>query len=61
MNMDSLTQTATLEVADLRDLSLDELGLDEQAARIAARLTRSEKPDGEGSEPVRVAAFNSFI
>lgn len=52
----------TLEDADgltgLRDLTLDELAASSEAAGIVARLTRK---DSEESEPVRVAAFNSFI
>jgi FXSXX-COOH protein len=41
----------------LDDLDLDQLATDEDAAHIVARLTR----DREEAEPVRVAAFNSFI
>lgn len=37
------------------------LALDEEAARLVARLTRDSEMDGDGSEAVRVAAFNSFI
>lgn len=52
----------TLEDPDgltkLRDLSLDELAVSAEAADIVARLTRK---DSEQAEPVRVAAFNSFI
>jgi hypothetical protein len=45
-------------LAKLRKLTLDELATDSEASRIVARLTRK---DSNQSEPVRVAAFNSFI
>jgi FXSXX-COOH protein len=52
------TAVACEGVTDLRDLTLDELAEDPMAADIVARLTRK---NGAESEPVRVAAFNSFI
>ncbi|WP_242892363.1 hypothetical protein [Actinomadura litoris] len=58
------TNTATYpepRIPDLRDLTLAELADDKEAARIVARLTRTDTPKAEGAEPVRVAAFNSFI
>lgn len=45
-------------LADLHNLALDELAEDREAGRIVGRLTRK---DTDESEPVRVAAFNSFI
>jgi hypothetical protein len=45
-------------LTDLQGLTLDELAASDDAAGIVARLTRK---DSEESEPVRVAAFNSFI
>jgi len=44
--------------ARLHSLPAEELAADREAARIVARLIRK---DGEESEPVRVAAFNSYI
>ncbi|GAA1546685.1 hypothetical protein GCM10009678_31640 [Actinomadura kijaniata] len=49
---------APTRLIELSDLTLDELALDDGAARIAARFARM---DVEDSDPVRVAAFNSFI
>lgn len=37
------------------------LALDDEAAQLVARLTRAREMDGDGSEAVQVAAFNSFI
>lgn len=42
----------------LRRLPPEELAADAEAARIVARFTRK---NAEKSEPVRVAAFNSYI
>jgi hypothetical protein len=50
----------TPPAADLRDLAPDQLKANEDAARIVARLTRKGRED-EPVEPVRVAAFNSYI
>ncbi len=43
---------------DLRDLSPDQLKANDDAARIVGRLTRKGSAE---TEPVRVAAFNSYI
>jgi hypothetical protein len=57
--MNILEEAGTADtLTDLHKLTLDELAEDGEAGRIVARLTR--KDTGE-SEPVRVAAFNSFI
>jgi len=42
----------------IRSLPPQELTADAEAARLVARLTRK---GGKESEPVRVAAFNSYI
>lgn len=53
--MDTLTAEADTALATM---TLDELAADDEAARIVARLTR----EGTGEdEPVRTAAFTSFI
>ncbi|WP_242904152.1 hypothetical protein [Actinomadura terrae] len=59
--MNNLLEVEAPGLKDLHDLTLDELVSDGEAARIAARLTRTDVPEREGSDPVRVAAFNSFI
>lgn len=53
--------TDTQDASDLRALALDELATDGEAALLAARLTRVNGSADEGSDPVRVAAFNSYI
>jgi hypothetical protein len=45
-------------LSGLQDLTLAELAGNNEAAHIVARLTRKE---GDESEPVLVAAFNSYI
>ncbi|WP_242884419.1 hypothetical protein [Actinomadura litoris] len=59
--MNNLLEVDAPGLKDLHDLTLDELASDGEAARIVARLTRTDVPEREGSDPVRVAAFNSFI
>lgn len=54
-------EAGAAERTDLRDLSPEELVLRPEASGIVARLTRTDEVDGDGSEAVRVAAFNSFI
>lgn len=54
--MDTLRDADGL--TDLHDLTLDELATSSEAAGIVARLTRKDSAE---PEPVRVAAFNSFI
>lgn len=44
---------------DLRQLTLEELAEDEKANRLVDRFTRMAS--AEAAQPVRVAAFNSFI
>jgi hypothetical protein len=56
-----LEKAGTPEPTDLRDLTPEELAAKAETARIVARLTRTSEMTGEASEPVRVAAFNSFI
>lgn len=56
--MDVREEADASEFSGLRELSLDELAADEEAARIVARLARM---DAREPEPVPVAAFNSFI
>lgn len=59
--MTVLTEEATLPQATARIFTLppDVLAADEEAARLVARLQR--KPVEDNEEPVRVAAFNSYI
>lgn len=45
-------------LTDLHDLTLDELVTSSEATAIVARLTRKDTAE---PEPVKVAAFNSFI
>ncbi|MFB4300780.1 hypothetical protein [Actinomadura sp. NTSP31] len=59
--MDVLDLKDAPDLIDLRKLALDDLASDAGAARIAARLTRVDDQDEEGADPVRVAAFNSYI
>jgi hypothetical protein len=51
---------AVIGNTQLQDLTLDQLAVSPEAADIVARLTRTGD-DRAGSEPIRVAAFNSFI
>lgn len=46
------------QVVELRDLTLDQLAMDGEAALIVARFTRT---GDEESKPLRVAAFQSYI
>ncbi|NEA22152.1 hypothetical protein [Actinomadura bangladeshensis] len=59
--MTVLMETGALELADLRDLTPEQLALEAEKAGIVARLVRADEMNGDGSEAVRVAAFNSFI
>ncbi|GAA0236924.1 hypothetical protein [Actinomadura nitritigenes] len=59
--MDLLEAKGAPDLVDLQELGLDDLASDAEAARLAARLTRIDDKDEEGSDPVRVAAFNSYI
>ncbi|WP_433148575.1 hypothetical protein ACQPZ8_09065 [Actinomadura nitritigenes] len=59
--MDLLEAKDAPDLIDLRGLGLDDLASDLEAARLAARLTRIDDKGEEGSDPVRVAAFNSYI
>jgi hypothetical protein len=59
--MTVLMETGALELADLRDLTPEQLALETEKAGIVARLVRADEMNGDGSEAVRVAAFNSFI
>ncbi|TDE38720.1 hypothetical protein [Actinomadura sp. 6K520] len=54
-------EAGAAELTDLRELPPEELAFEPEAIGIVARLTRTEEVNGEGSEAVRVAAFNSFI
>jgi len=49
---------ATTSLADLQALPLEELARDKGAAHILARITRQNTLE---PEPVKVAAFNSYI
>lgn len=49
------------EITDLRALNPGELASTPEAADIVVGLTRVNEKNGDGSEAVRVAAFNSFI
>jgi hypothetical protein len=46
---------------DLTAIDLAELAESELVAPLAGRLTRLPAPSQEGADPVRVAAFNSYI
>ncbi|GAA1821247.1 hypothetical protein [Actinomadura chokoriensis] len=59
--MTVLMETGALELADLRDLTPEQLAPEAEKAGIVARLVRADEVSGDGSEAVRVAAFNSFI
>jgi hypothetical protein len=45
----------------LQQPTLDELVSSGEAARVSARLARKSHREANEAEPVRVAAFNSFI
>jgi hypothetical protein len=56
-----MTVDVNLPGADApRPPTLDELAGDPDTDRLVARMTR-HACDDEGADPVRVAAFNSFI
>lgn len=58
----TVTEVAdTPGLSDLRTLTPEELTTEAEADRIVARLTRTDELNGDGSEAVRVAAFNSYI
>lgn len=59
--MISLNEAGAPELTDLRELPPGELALEPEAADIVARITRAGEQNGDASEAVRVAAFNSFI
>ncbi|MGP4026989.1 hypothetical protein [Actinomadura sp. 3N407] len=59
--MITLEDAGAPELTDLRALKPEELAFEPEAADLVARLTRTGEMDGDGSEAVRVAAFNSFI
>ncbi|MFI0373129.1 hypothetical protein E1287_03825 [Actinomadura sp. KC06] len=59
--MNIVEEAGAPELADLREMTPEELAFEADAARIVARLTRTDEKSGDGSEAVRVAAFNSFI
>jgi hypothetical protein len=59
--MTVLIETGAPELADLRELTPEQLALEAETAGIIARLVRADEANGDGSEAVRVAAFNSFI
>ncbi|MEU5994735.1 hypothetical protein ABZ806_37650 [Spirillospora sp. NPDC047418] len=59
--MTVLDEAGALELTDLRELTPGQLALEAETAGIVARLVRADEVNGDGSEAVRVAAFNSFI
>lgn len=59
--MKVLEEAGAPEVTDPPEPTPEELAFDAEAARIVARLTRTNEMNSDGSEAVRVAAFNSFI
>ncbi|MFI0483126.1 hypothetical protein [Actinomadura sp. 9N215] len=59
--MKALDEADTPGLSDLRTLTPEALAVEAEAARIVARLTRTDELNADGSEAVRVAAFNSFI
>jgi hypothetical protein len=59
--MKVLYETGAPGLADLAESTPEELASEAEAARMVARFTRTDEINGDGSESVRVAAFNSFI
>ena len=59
--MNVIEETGAAELANLAELTPEELASDAGTFRIVDRLTRTGEANGDGSEAVRVAAFNSFI
>lgn len=59
--MNLVAETSAPELSDLAELTPGELALEAGTADIVARFTRTDEINGDGSEAVRVAAFNSFI
>ncbi|TDC96977.1 hypothetical protein [Actinomadura sp. 7K507] len=59
--MITIEEAGAPEITDLRDLPPGELAVAPETADIVARFTRANEMNGDGSEAVRVAAFNSFI